>query len=75
MSTLDKCRHCGGWSTNMILHEHNCVLAPNEPHLGKKYRKVPCEYCDDDGRVELDNNGPIVTCPICKGTKVRLVED
>lgn len=41
----------------------------------KLLEKVECEYCDDDGRVELDNNGPIVTCPICKGTKVRLVED
>lgn len=29
----------------------------------------PCYYCDEDGRVETDNNGPIGPCPICGGTK------
>lgn len=28
-----------------------------------------CDYCDDDGMVEMDNNGPIGTCPVCQGTK------
>ena len=29
----------------------------------------PCDYCDEDGRVETDNNGPIGPCPICGGMK------
>ena len=24
-----------------------------------------CQYCDDDGWIEQDNNGPIVGCPVC----------
>jgi hypothetical protein len=28
---------------------------------------MECEYCDDDGAIEMDNNGPIVPCPICGG--------
>lgn len=28
-----------------------------------------CNYCDDDGMVETDNNGPIGYCPFCHGTK------
>ena len=26
-----------------------------------------CEYCDGSGKVEMDNNGPIVDCPVCEG--------
>lgn len=29
----------------------------------------PCDYCDEDGMVETDNNGPIGLCPMCDGTK------
>lgn len=25
-----------------------------------------CEYCNDTGKVETDNNGPIGPCPVCK---------
>jgi len=25
-----------------------------------------CEYCDDKGEIETDNNGPIVKCPVCE---------
>lgn len=25
-----------------------------------------CEYCDDTGEVEMDNNGPIGPCPMCR---------
>ena len=35
--------------------------------------KEPCFYCKDEpepGRIEMPNNGPIVTCPICEGTGV-----
>ena len=28
-----------------------------------------CDYCDEDGRVEMDNNGPIGPCPLCNGAK------
>lgn len=24
-----------------------------------------CLYCDGNGEIEMDNNGPIVSCPIC----------
>jgi len=24
-----------------------------------------CQYCDGEGRIETDNNGPIVDCPLC----------
>ena len=30
-----------------------------------------CWYCKDEqepGRIEMDNNGPIGECPVCKGT-------
>ena len=25
----------------------------------------PCPYCLGEGQIEMDNNGPIVACPIC----------
>ena len=25
-----------------------------------------CEYCDGERKVETDNNGPIVDCPVCE---------
>ena len=28
----------------------------------------PCPYCNGEGIVEMDNNGPIGKCPMCKGT-------
>lgn len=34
---------------------------------------VTCDYCDDDGLVESDNNGPIGLCPICHGKKQFMV--
>ena len=34
---------------------------------------VKCDYCDEGGRVETDNNGPIGPCPICNGTKQYMV--
>jgi len=24
-----------------------------------------CDYCDNTGKIETDNNGPIVDCPMC----------
>ncbi len=24
-----------------------------------------CAYCDDEKEIEMDNNGPIVPCPVC----------
>lgn len=41
----------------------------NEIRDGITEFPVACDYCDDDGRVETDNNGPIDTCPICHGKK------
>jgi len=26
---------------------------------------VMCKYCDNTGKIEMDNNGPIVDCPVC----------
>jgi hypothetical protein len=26
-----------------------------------------CAYCKGKGEIEIDNNGPIVTCPVCNG--------
>lgn len=34
---------------------------------------VECDYCDEDGRVEMDNNGPIGPCPICQGKKQYMI--
>ena len=34
---------------------------------------VACDYCDDEGMVETDNNGPIGTCPICGGSKAYML--
>jgi hypothetical protein len=36
---------------------------------------MECEYCDDDGVIEMDNNGPIVPCPFCGGTKSLPIKD
>lgn len=33
------------------------------PH--EKEGKV-CVYCDGSGEIEMDNNGPIVPCPVCE---------
>jgi len=33
------------------------VIVPDDTH---------CTYCDGYGRIETDNNGPIVNCPVCK---------
>jgi len=36
-------------------------------------RAEECPYCHDHpnspekGRIEMDNNGPIVKCPVCNG--------
>jgi hypothetical protein len=27
---------------------------------------MSCDYCDEKGKVEMDNNGPIVDCPVCE---------
>jgi len=27
---------------------------------------VGCSYCDGSGKVEMDNNGPILDCPVCE---------
>lgn len=24
-----------------------------------------CEYCGDAGEIEVDNNGPVIGCPLC----------
>ncbi|PCI47175.1 MAG: hypothetical protein COB49_07505 [Alphaproteobacteria bacterium] len=29
---------------------------------------VVCPYCNGEGEIETDNNGPIVSCPICEDT-------
>ena len=34
---------------------------------------VTCDYCDAEGRVETDNNGPIGPCPVCYGKKQFMV--
>lgn len=35
--------------------------------------KNQCRYCDDEQVVEMDNNGPIVSCPVCQpGESVTL---
>lgn len=34
-------------------------------------RLVICEYCNDTGEIETDNNGPIGKCPICNGADKR----
>ena len=26
---------------------------------------MKCEYCEDTGKIESDNNGPILDCPLC----------
>ena len=55
------------------------MTRPLRPHrLGEwmsdfeRSRRVRrCEYCagePEPGRIETPNNGPIVECPICKGT-------
>ena len=28
--------------------------------------EADCAYCDGKGEIEMDNNGPIGVCPICK---------
>ena len=34
---------------------------------------IPCPYCHNHpnspskGRIEMDNNGPIIKCPVCHG--------
>ena len=28
-----------------------------------------CGYCAAAGEIELDNNGPIVACPVCSGAR------
>jgi len=30
-----------------------------------------CDYCDDTGQIEMDNNGPIVDCPLCGTLSAR----
>lgn len=35
----------------------------------RKSRKARCYYCANEaepGRIETDNNGPIVPCPVCR---------
>ncbi len=27
-----------------------------------------CEYCKGKGKIEMDNNGPIVDCPVCESS-------
>lgn len=36
--------------------------------------KPRCDYCDGDGWIETDNNGPIVTCPLCNPKSAREIE-
>jgi len=26
---------------------------------------MDCSYCDNTRQIEMDNNGPIVPCPVC----------
>ncbi len=28
-----------------------------------------CEYCEDKGKIEMGNNGPIVDCPVCESPR------
>lgn len=35
----------------------------------KKLNKSECQYCDGEGRIETDNNGPIGDCPVCNSDK------
>ena len=30
-------------------------------------QQEPCDYCAGTGEIEMDNNGPIESCPICEG--------
>jgi len=30
-----------------------------------------CAYCDSSGWIEMDNNGPIVGCPVCNANEER----
>jgi hypothetical protein len=30
-----------------------------------------CDYCDNEGVIEMDNNGPIFDCPICGNADKR----
>jgi len=32
-----------------------------------------CEYCNDTGEIETDNNGPIGPCPMCKSADPALL--
>jgi len=34
-------------------------------------RVVICVYCNDEGQIEMDNNGEIGDCPICKNADKR----
>lgn len=49
-------------------------------HMPERTRAVGCEHCDgagpEAGWIEQDNNGPIVSCPICNrdGEKNRAWE-
>lgn len=36
--------------------------------------KTECQYCDGEGQIETDNNGPIVDCPICRPDKMPLYD-
>lgn len=31
---------------------------------------INCQYCNGEGSIEMDNNGPIVSCPVCEGKQV-----
>lgn len=67
------CGRCGGvrvewkgpWSALTHTECPDCGAVNSqavEPEAGE------CQHCDGDGRVEMDNNGPIGDCPVCSGT-------
>lgn len=46
----------------VLIFEENGIIQTRQP-----IALFECEYCNGKGIVEMDNNGPIGACPVCKG--------
>jgi hypothetical protein len=54
-------------------HGERIAARARENRPWKPEEKAACYYCKNEaepGRIETDNNGPIVNCPVCNSDSV-----
>lgn len=56
-------RDCDRIGRTFVVGVSYCVAALLET---TQMSTTKCEYCDDTGGIEIDNNGPIGKCPLCE---------